>query len=65
MVSCSPICEAPLASILCLLVPVRTTVQPTRQGAPPEMVPRFLAEGEEENPAGVGSVHPRETFEDV
>lgn len=51
MVSCL-LSEAIQVINLYLSVPVRATVQPARQGTPPEMVPGFLAEGKEENPAG-------------
>lgn len=48
-----------------LLVPIRATVQPARQGTPPEVVSRFLAEGKEENPAGTRGGYPRKTIQDV
>lgn len=54
-----------LSQTLCPLVPVRATVQPTRQGAAPEMVPGFLAEGKEEDPAGARGGYPGETLQDV
>ena len=55
----------PLTTSVSPVVPVRAALQSTGEGAPPEVVPRVHAEGEEEDPARVGRRHLGPALQDV
>ena len=55
----------PLTTSVSPVVPVRAALQSTGEGAPPEVVPRVHAEGEEEDPARAGRRHLGPALQDV